>query len=224
MSSTTITKARSVGDAVDFSKGLAVFAWATVLSIAAYFVLMRVPRYFVWSEATYTAYYWWRASFLFPHILGGLIALVIGPFHFWARIRNGYPKVHRIGGRMYLISVLVGAVFGLAMAVTSSRGLAVGSGLFGLAVAWLLTSGMAFISIRKRNFVQHKQWMVRSYVVTFGFVTFRVINNLLIYYGIGPATDRLGLVSWACWAVPLLLTELVIQSKQVFAGGARQTA
>lgn len=223
MNSTAITRTRSFGNALDFYKGLTVLAWAMVLSIAAYFVLMRVPRYFVWSEATYSTYYWWRASFLFPHILGGLIALVIGPFQFWPRVRNGYPKVHRIGGRIYLISVFVGAVFGMVMAITSSRGLAYASGLLGLAVAWLLTSGMAFISIRKRNFFQHKQWMVRSYVVTFGFVTFRVVNTSLIYYGIGSATDRFGLVSWACWAVPLLLAELVMQSRQVFAGGVRQT-
>ena len=161
---------------------------------------------------------------MFPHVLGGLVALVIGPFQFWAHIRNGYPKIHRISGRIYLISVLVGALFGMAMAVTSSRGLTFGSGLFALAVAWLLTSAMAFISIRKRNFVQHKQWMVRSYVVTFAFVTSRVIINLLGYYGIGQQIDRLSLVSWAGWALPLLVTELVLQSKQVFTAGAHQTA
>jgi hypothetical protein len=224
MSSTTIAKTRSLGDAIDFPRILTIFASAALLAIAAYFVLKNVPRYFLWTEASYGAYYWPRAAFLFPHLLGGLVALIVGPFQFWARIRNGYPKVHRICGRIYLVSVLIGAVAGMAMAVTSSRGLAYGSGLFGLAVAWLLTSGMAFVSIRKRNFIQHKQWMVRSYVVTFAFVTFRVVNNLMIYFGIGQVTDRLGLLSWACWAVPLLLTELVIQGKQVFAGRARQTA
>jgi heme/copper-type cytochrome/quinol oxidase subunit 3 len=203
---------------------LVIAASAAVLTIAAYFVLRNVPPYFVWNEASYGAYYWPRAGFLFPHVMAGLLALVVGPFQFWARLRNGYPKVHRISGRIYLLSVLLGAVAGMAMAVTSSRGLAYGSGLFGLSVAWLLTSGMAFVSIRKRNFIQHKQWMVRSYVLTFAFVTFRGIADLMIYFGIGQGTDRLGAISWACWAVPLLLTELVIQGRQVFAGGARQTA
>jgi hypothetical protein len=221
---TAITKRRPFRDAVDFSTILVVLSWAALVTIAGYFILTDVPRYFVWSEASYRAYFWPRAAFLFPHVLGGLVALVIGPFQFWARIRNGYPKIHRIGGRIYLISVLVGALFGMAMALISSRGLTFGSGLFALAVAWLLTSGMAFISIHKRNFVQHKQWMVRSYVVTFAFVTSRVLINLLGYYGIGQRTDRLSLVSWAGWAVPLLVTELVLQSKQVFTAGARQTA
>jgi hypothetical protein len=220
----TIAKARSFGNSVDFPRILTIAASTAVLAITAYFVLRNVPRYFVWSEASYGAYYWPRAAFLFPHVLGGLVALAVGPFQFWARIRNGYPKVHRVGGRIYLLSVLIGAVGGMVMAVTSSRGLAYGTGLFGLAVAWLLTSGMAFVSIRKRNFIQHKHWMVRSYVVTFAFVTFRLVADLMIYFKIGQGTDRLGLISWACWAVPLLITELVIQGKQVFAGGARQTA
>ena len=223
MSSTTITKVQPLGGRVDFSRILVVFAWTAILSIAAYFVLNSVPRYFVLTEASYRAYFWPRASFLFPHVLCGLIALVIGPFQFWARIRNGFPKVHRIGGRVYLISVFIGAVAGMAMAVTSSRGLAFGSGLFVLAVAWLLTSGMAFVSIRKRNFIQHKQWMVRSYVVTFAFVTDRVINKVMLYFGIGQITDRLALISWAGWAISLLLTEVIIQGKLVFAGGTRRT-
>jgi hypothetical protein len=117
----------------------------------------------------------------------------------------------------------------MVITVNPSLGLAYASGLFGLAIAWLLTSGMAFVSVRKRNFIQQKQWMVRSYVVTFAFVIIRVITALMTYYGIGQAgigqgKDPFALASWACWAVPLLLTELVIQGKQVFAGGTRSAA
>jgi hypothetical protein len=64
---------------------------------------------------------------------------------------------------------------------------------------------------------------------TFAFVIIRVITALMTYYGIGQAgigqgKDPFALASWACWAVPLLLTELVIQGKQVFAGGTRSAA
>jgi hypothetical protein len=109
----------------------------------------------------------------------------------------------------------------MVITVNPSLGLAYASGLFGLAIAWLLTSGMAFVS--------DKQWMVRSYFVTFAFVIIRVITALMTYYGIGRAgigqdKDPFALASWACWAVPLLLTELVIQGKQVFAGGTRSAA
>jgi hypothetical protein len=54
-------------------------------------------------------------------------------------------------------------------------------------------------------------------------VTFRIVNNLMTYYGIGEQRDRGAVMAWACWAVPLLITELVIQGRQVFATSARQT-
>ena len=105
----------------------------------------------------------------------------------------------------------------LAMALTSGVSLAYASGLVSLAVAWLAISGMALAAIRRRNFVQHKQWMTRSYVVTFAFVTFRIVDDVMTYYGLGEDTARLAMLAWGCWAVPLPVTELVIQGKQVFA-------
>jgi hypothetical protein len=221
-STATTPKTQSFSRTVNFSRVLAAFAWAVLLGLIAYFVLREVPRFLVWSEASYGAYYWPRATITLPHILVSLLSLVIGPFQFWPRIRNGYPKLHRMLGRTYLVSVLIGGVTGLVMAVISSKGFFYASGLFGLALAWLLTSGMAFVSVLKRNFIQHKQWMVRSYVVTFAFVTIRSITTLMIHYGVGIATtDRQGLATWVSWAVPLFIAELVIQGKQVFAGGTR---
>jgi Predicted membrane protein (DUF2306) len=57
-------------------------------------------------------------------------------------------------------------------------------GLGGLALAWMLTTGMALIAIRRSLVDQHKEWMIRSYVVTFGFVTFRGIIPLLRAAGV----------------------------------------
>jgi uncharacterized membrane protein len=225
MTSTTIaSKTQSSGRAVDFSRILAAFAWAMVLSMVAYFVLREVPRYFVWSEASYGAYYWPRKTVVFPHILMAISAILIGPFQFLSRIRNGYPKVHRILGRIYVVSALLGSASGMVMAIISSRGLVNDTGLFGLGLAGLLTTSMAYIAIRNRNFIQHKQWMVRSYVVIFGFVTIRSITSVMLQYGFSNPDDRFGVATWACWAIPLLLTELVIQGRQVFASGTRSAA
>jgi Predicted membrane protein (DUF2306) len=42
-----------------------------------------------------------------------------------------------------------------------------------LAFAWITTASMAYISVMRGRILQHKEWMIRSYVVTFAFVTFR---------------------------------------------------
>jgi uncharacterized membrane protein len=217
------TKTQASSGAGNGSRILAVLAWAVLLSSIAYFVWREVPQFFVWTKESYGAYYWPRATIVFPHIVVALLALVIGPFQFWPRIRNGFPKVHRILGRIYVVSALIGGVSGMGLAVISSRGLPYAVGLFGLGLAGFLATSMAYISIRKRNFIQHKQWMVRSYVVIFGFVTIRSITTFMIHNGMNTP-ERFGVGGWACWAVPLLIAEVVMQGKQVFASGTRSAA
>jgi predicted membrane protein DUF2306 len=51
--------------------------------------------------------------------------------------------------------------------------------LMGLATAWILTTGVAWAPIVRRKVVLHKEWMIRSYLVVFAFVTFRFITDLL---------------------------------------------
>jgi hypothetical protein len=51
--------------------------------------------------------------------------------------------------------------------------------------------------------------------VTFGFVAFRVIAPALRAAGI--ENDRGAIAAWACWAVPLLITELVLQGRKILA-------
>ena len=220
MSLSTVSKPASLGTANSVSKNFLILIWAVTISVGAYYLVRETPEYFVFTQESYGNYYWPRAGYLFPHIVGGMIAIIIGPFQFWPRIRNGHPKIHRIMGRTYLGAIVLGAIGGMMMAATATLDFAYAVGLFALAVVWLLTASMAFAAIRRRNFIQHKQWMIRSYVVTFAFVTFRIGYDLMQSYGVERA-DRAAIMAWACWAVPLLITELVLQGKQVFAGGSR---
>src|SRR5262245_37425316 len=191
-------------------------AWVAVLGITAYFLATRVPRYLVLSAQSYGPYFWPRSTWLLPHVLGGLLAILIGPLQFWSRIRRDYVQVHRWSGRLYLAGVVVGAIASFGLALTSKVTLTYAAGLASLGLAWLTTAGMAFAAIRHRNFAQHRQWMIRSYVVTMAFVTFRLVEDILEAKGIGTQAERLSLMSWACWAVPLLFTEVAFQAKSVF--------
>ena len=191
--------------------------WILVLSGLAYFIIKNVPHYFVFTRESYTDYYWPKRAFLLPHIIGGVVAAIIGPLQFVPKIRRDYIGFHRIAGRTYVVFVLLGATASLGI---STRILgddaAYGLGLAALAVAWLATTGMAFVAIRRKNIVQHKQWMIRSYVVTFAFVTFRLVEDLFAAIHILPQHEYESILAWGCWAVPLLFTELIMQSREVF--------
>jgi hypothetical protein len=73
---------------------------------------------------------------------------------------------------------------------------------------------MAVFAIRRRNVLQHREWMMRSYAVTFAFVTFRFGVDALSSQGL-PLPDSQQIMAWACWAVPLLLLEPLLQLRRV---------
>jgi uncharacterized membrane protein len=154
---------------------------------------------------------------LFPHVVAGVLALVVGPLQFWPKLRRDYLSFHRLAGKVYVTAVAVGSIAAFGMATTIVGKPAFALGLTGLGVAWLVTTGMAFIAIRRKNIVQHRQWMVRSYVTTFAFITYRLANDLMVAGGLFAYADRQAMLAWGCWAIPLLLTEVLLQAKAVFA-------
>jgi uncharacterized membrane protein len=197
-------------------------AWASILSLIAYFVVTHALRYFVFTKASYGDYFWSRAAWLFPHVAGGLLAIVIGPLQFWPRMRRDYLPFHRIAGRVYVVAVLLGSAVAFRLAAISEDTWGSYSlGLTGLGVAWVATTAMALVAIRRKNLLQHKQWMTRSYVVTFAFVTFRLFDQWMGAHHIMTDDERGRFLAWGCWAVPLLFTELVLQANAVFRAPAR---
>jgi uncharacterized membrane protein len=187
------------------------------LLVGAYFLVTRIPRFLIVTEESYEAYFWPRVSMFLPHVLSGLLAITIGPLQLWAVVRNRYRTFHRVAGRTYVAAIAIGAVYGMALSLTAPQPVGYRAGLFCLAIAWLATTGMAFAAIRRRRITQHRQWMIRSYVVTFAFVTFRLGNDLLM--AAGMTTGRGVVLAWGCWAIPLLITEMALQAPAVFGKG-----
>ena len=207
----------SQGDSAIKARPLVWFAWLVILSALAYFISKNVVRYFVLTPESYGNYFWGKVSWLFPHVVCGVLAAVIGPLQFWPRVRRDYLPFHRLAGRIYVVAVLIGAISSVGMAAKVGPDSATYAfGLIGLALAWVTTTGMAFVAIRLKNIPQHKQWMIRSYVVTFAFVTFRLASDLLKAGNVLPSHERSALMAWACWAIPLLFTEVVLQASAVF--------
>jgi hypothetical protein len=64
--------------------------------------------------------------------------------------------------------------------------------------------------------------MIRAYVVTFAFVTFRILSDYGPTSRLQPENDRSLTITWVCWVVPLGITEIIFQLKRVRAAmGAR---
>jgi hypothetical protein len=56
----------------------------------------------------------------------------------------------------------------------------------------------------------------KSYVVTCGFTTFRIFAvTLNSYIQLDYSKEMSGIMAWACWSVPLLVTEVFLQAKKI---------
>jgi hypothetical protein len=114
----------------------------------------------------------------------------------------------------------MGITGAVGLAVMAIGGWAFEVGLMGLASAWLVTTAMAYYSIRKGLVALHKEWMIRAYVVTFAFVFFRILSDYTPLSHLKPEGDVSITIAWACWLVPLALTELIFQLKRLRAAAS----
>jgi len=140
---------------------------------------------------------------LIPHTLAGTLALLIGPINFSSRIRQRYLQLHRVLGRIYVVSVFVGSFTGIALAA-GRPGL---PGTSMQAAAWMVCTTAALITARNRQITQHRQWMARSYAVTFTFVSSRILNLWPRYWShLGDVLSAVGVIAFTL--ASLLIVDL----------------
>ncbi len=193
---------------------------ALILGLAATVAVLYLVRFvgpYVSLDPAYYNYLWpWRYA-LWLHLAGGLTALLIGPIQLWLGLTRRRLALHRRLGKAYLFAVgasLTGASYLIVQEIGTEWVFA--GGLLGLACAWTITTGSGYLAIRRGHIDQHRQWMIRSYVVASAFVFFRVFVDLLhaagMHSAVGTETpEELKVAAWLCWAVPLLLTEPLLQ-------------
>jgi uncharacterized membrane protein len=191
---------------------VAFLMFAVVLGVG--FVVGFALPYLSWNPEKFGAY-WPKRGWLLLHIIGGIWGLLTGPFILWLGLKRQRMTLHRRLGKAYVVSMALSSLAALYLSMHTDLGLVFGMGLASLAVAWITTTSLALLSIRRRNIAQHQEWMIRSYVVTFGFVTFRIVVGILTAAGVGTIQERLSAASWFCWAAPLLITEAVLQGKKI---------
>jgi uncharacterized membrane protein len=160
----------------------------------------------------------WHFTILAIHATTGGFALLIGPLQFLPRLRTRYPAVHRIIGRLYMISVVIGSLAAFYSAVVSLDGFVAQVGFIFVAILWFYSVVQAYKAIRRGNILLHRVWMVRNYALTFAAVILRIwlyagIVYLVITHQLhGQVTFTPVYTSsvWVSWTVPLVFAEWFI--------------
>ncbi|MCB8945921.1 MAG: DUF2306 domain-containing protein [Ardenticatenaceae bacterium] len=190
---------------------MAFFAVGITIFVIGQYAPGNPDRYFPDQRTIYIAH----RTALMTHILGGSLALLIGPFQFLPAMRRKRSLGwHRWLGRLYLVGILVGGLAGLYMATFSHGGLITHIGFGMLALLWLITGTMAYLRIRVRDIKAHERWMKRSFALTFAAVTLRIWLPLLAFALGLEFTRAYQMSAWLAWVPNLLVAEWLIHRQQ----------
>jgi Predicted membrane protein (DUF2306) len=175
--------------------------------VAGRYLTLNPDVYFSEQRAVYIA----NTAFILLHVMGAMLAILIGPFQFLPKIRKGrFLKWHRWLGRAYLVAVLIGGLAGLYMAPKAYGGLPARLGFTLLALLWLASGAMAYKHIRNKAIQQHQQWMIRNYALTFAGVMLRLWQVVFHVAGLEFITGYIT-VAWLAWIPNLIIAEWMIR-------------
>jgi uncharacterized membrane protein len=93
---------------------------------------------------------------MYIHMGAGALALTVGIFQLNSNLRKNRLNLHRILGRIYVVSVLLSGCAGLFLAFNAMGGIVASYGFGSMAVLWLFTVIMAFVQVRKGNIPAHR--------------------------------------------------------------------
>jgi hypothetical protein len=141
------------------------------------------------------------------HAILAATALLVGPLQFSGRLRQTRPRLHRGVGRLYVGCCLVSGAAGLPLAVGNSAGPVAAIGFIGLSLAWLGTTALGFLSAARSRFRIHREWMVRSFALTFAAVTLRLYLPIPLVLGF-TFMEGYRAIAFLCWIPNLIVAEL----------------
>ncbi|WP_410626323.1 DUF2306 domain-containing protein [Amycolatopsis sp. cmx-8-4] len=191
------------------------------------FLAFRLPNYVGLDPSKSTAATRLDVPFYYPllvtHIFFGSVAFVTAAIQVWPKLRNKYPKLHRVSGRIYVFGGALPAgiaILTITPLLTHGPGQKVGNAILGL--LWLITTITGFRRARQGRIVEHREWMLRSFALAFSILASRFWLGPAILWlepevftmGVdGPAAvqDQVStLTSWVPWVVNLLIAEFFI--------------
>ncbi|MEO1481553.1 MAG: DUF2306 domain-containing protein [Myxococcota bacterium] len=207
-----------------------VAAWYTVTAIGQWlFVAFIVGYYFVrtfsgdfaaWNEKPLIDGYkegQWLAHLGFAvHSTLAAVMTATGTLQLNPWLRRRAPRVHRMSGRVFLVSACVLAASGLALTWIRGTYLSTVSAVAVSvdAVLIFITAALALRSARLRDFERHRRWALRLFMVANGVWMLRV--GMMFWavttggWGMSRAMDGPFDSFWAfgCYLLPLAMLEL----------------
>jgi uncharacterized membrane protein len=190
------------------SKWLWWLFWIVIVASSLYFLY---DSYFYVTTRDFPAWmtFWNRHIWYGMHFVVATPILLIAPIQFAAGIRRARPNVHRRLGQTFLACCLIAAPLGVFLGLTLTNP---GSRLpiVLLGIVWFIASAAAWITARRKDFVNHRRFVIRSLTLGLAFVWIRILDvfgdTLFAYIPDQPM--RSATQEWIAFAVPILIVEI----------------
>ena len=150
------------------------------------------------------------------HIAAAITFSFLGAFQFSAGFRRRHRGWHRAAGRILVPSGLLVALTGLWMTVSypwgGSDGVAVYIERLVFGAAMLLSVLFGVDAIRRRNFTEHGQWMIRAYAIGMGAGT-QVLTHLpwFMLVDLTPGETPRAVMMGMGWVINVIVAEWIIR-------------
>jgi uncharacterized membrane protein len=148
------------------------------------------------------------------HVFTAILALPAGATQFSKYLLKHFPEVHRMNGRLYVISIIfLAAPSGFFIGLFANGGISSRISFCLLAILWAWFSFQAFQKARQKDFRSHKAFVYRSFALTLSAITLRAWKVVLIEFFHPRPMDVYQVVAWLGWIPNLLIAEYLIHKK-----------
>jgi len=187
-------------------------AW-TILTVLSLAVAVYSARYLLApprtpAEALHNMF---GVPWLFLHVAGAVVALVLGSVQFLPAVRRRLGPVHRGVGRCYVMGCLIGGAAGFVLALGSSAGTIASAGFGSLAFGWIVVTLLGWRAAVQGRFAAHRRWMIRSWSLTLAAITLRLYLPLVMALNL-PFEPWYRAISFLAWVPNLIAAELWLRT------------
>lgn len=152
----------------------------------------------------------WRYAF-YIHVFLSILSLIAGFSQFSSLIIKKYKKLHRLMGYIYIIDVIfLAGPSALIMAFYANGDVWAKASFVLLSILWIVFTGISFQKVRNKDFVSHRNWMIRSYALTLSAISLRLFALIIPAFIHMNAFEEYALIAWLSWTLNLLAAEIVI--------------
>ena len=160
----------------------------------------------------------WYLPAYYSHVLVAGLILLIGFFQLHPTWGQRWKKLHRSLGYIYVMGILFfSAPGGLVMSFFINRGPWVLTSFIVQACLWFYCTAMAFDHIRKKDITAHREWMWRSFALTFAAITLRIYIFVASYFVDLKTPTAYATIAWLSWLLNIIVIEFYLRGSGIFA-------